>query len=94
MAIWRRLLSFGLAAGITLLLTLHSFSAVAQRVASAPGSAARAAGSLPAPATFDCGTVTEIPQAECQALVALYNGAGGASWLHSDGWLASNTPCG
>lgn len=40
-----------------------------------------------------CGTVTEIPQAECQVLVALYNRTNGASWKNNDGWLQTNTPC-
>ena len=85
-------LSFAL--GIALLLSLHSFSAVAQGgvVCARPGSAGRPCHSRPRP-TFDCGTVTEIPQAECQALVALYDSTGGAGWLHRDGWLVSNTPC-
>ena len=41
-----------------------------------------------------CDTVTEIPQAECQALIVLHNSTNGASWQNNDGWLQTNTPCG
>jgi Leucine-rich repeat (LRR) protein len=47
----------------------------------------------PASPAFDCVNVTEIPSAECQALVALYNGASGVSWGNSTGWLSTLTPC-
>lgn len=40
-----------------------------------------------------CDSVTEIPRAECEALVALYNATQGGQWTQSDGWLATNTPC-
>ena len=36
--------------------------------------------STSAQTTFDCGEVDEIPQAECEALVALYNSTDGANW--------------
>jgi len=42
---------------------------------------------------FSCANVTEIPQIECQALVAIYNSTGGANWTKKDGWLTTNTPC-
>ncbi len=90
MATRRFLLPSSLALGVALLLTLLSFSTRAQEVA--PG-AAPAAIQPQAPADFDCGTVTQIPLAECAGLVALYNGTGGPSWLHRDGWLVTNTPC-
>ena len=44
-------------------------------------------------ADFQCDTVTEIPAAECQALVSLYNNTGGTAWNDSSDWLISNTPC-
>jgi Leucine-rich repeat (LRR) protein len=49
-----------------------------------------------APETFDCGNVTEIPQAECEALVAFYESTGGPNWnsLIYNGWLETNTICG
>ncbi len=50
----------------------------------------------PAPAraqAFSCTGVTEIPQAECEALVALYNSTDGANWTDNTGWLSTNTPC-
>ena len=40
-----------------------------------------------------CDTVTEIPKAECEALVALYNITGGPNWTNNTGWLETNTPC-
>jgi len=42
---------------------------------------------------FDCGDVTEIPQAECEALVALYESTDGDNWTDNTGWLETNTPC-
>jgi Leucine-rich repeat (LRR) protein len=45
------------------------------------------------PGIFDCSTVSEIPQAECLALVALYNSTNGANWSNKSGWLVANTPC-
>ena len=44
-------------------------------------------------ADFDCNTVSEIPILECEALVSLYNSAGGDSWSNNSDWLVSNTPC-
>ncbi len=35
----------------------------------------------------------EIPEAECDALVALYNSAAGASWYTNTDWLQTTTPC-
>ncbi|MBM3284121.1 hypothetical protein FJY90_07850, partial [Candidatus Gottesmanbacteria bacterium] len=40
-----------------------------------------------------CDSVTQIPQAECQALVALYQSTNGPSWYVRDGWLTTTTPC-
>lgn len=40
-----------------------------------------------------CDSVTEIPTAECQALVDLYNGTNGSSWTNRTGWLVTYTPC-
>ena len=42
---------------------------------------------------FDCNNVTEIPAAECGALVALYTSTDGDEWVNRIGWLANNTPC-
>ena len=44
-------------------------------------------------ATFSCSNVTQIPLAECQALVALYNATNGPAWTDSTGWLGMYTPC-
>ncbi len=39
------------------------------------------------------GDQTDIPEAECDALVAIYNSTAGASWNFNTGWLVDNTPC-
>ncbi|MCB0062780.1 MAG: leucine-rich repeat domain-containing protein, partial [Caldilineaceae bacterium] len=40
-----------------------------------------------------CANVTEIPQTECEALVALYNGTDGPNWTDQENWLVTDTPC-
>jgi Leucine-rich repeat (LRR) protein/plastocyanin len=42
-----------------------------------------------------CQTQTEIPEAECNTLVALYNNTDGANWSDSatNNWIKTNTPC-
>ena len=42
---------------------------------------------------FDCSTVTEIPQQECEALVALYGSTDGDNWYWNARWLQTDTPC-
>jgi hypothetical protein len=46
----------------------------------------------PTPAPF-CDSVLEIPKAECQALVDLYNSTNGPSWTHNTDWLSNYFPC-
>jgi hypothetical protein len=41
----------------------------------------------------DCDAVTEIPKAECQALLDLYNSTNGPNWKRKDNWNETNTPC-
>ena len=41
----------------------------------------------------DCASQSDIPTAECDALVALYDGTTGASWTTSTDWKATDTPC-
>ncbi|EDN70504.1 conserved hypothetical protein [Beggiatoa sp. PS] len=43
----------------------------------------------------DCTAVTEIPQMECEALVALYTSTDGPNWEDSanNNWNMTNTPC-
>ncbi len=43
--------------------------------------------------TFSCDNVTEIPKAECEALVAFYNSTNGAGWTNNAGWLETNMLC-
>jgi len=45
------------------------------------------------PAQTDCGKITQIPTAECKALIALYNNTNGSQWKKNSGWLVTNTPC-
>lgn len=47
----------------------------------------------PTSSRFDCTHVTQIPAAECAALVALYYSTNGPEWVENDGWLVTNTPC-
>ena len=42
---------------------------------------------------FSCSDVIQIPQAECNALVALYNATGGPNWKAHTNWLESTSPC-
>ena len=42
---------------------------------------------------FSYSAVAEIPPAECEALVALYDSTGGANWHDNTGWLDTDTPC-
>lgn len=39
--------------------------------------------------SFSCAIVTDVPQTECEALVALYNSTNGAGWTNKDNWLVS-----
>ena len=43
------------------------------------------------PNTFSCAGVTEIPQAECEALGALRD-TNGPGWSNNTGWKVSTTP--
>ncbi len=52
-----------------------------------------AASPLEPQVSFDCSTVTEIPQTECEALVALYDSTNGDGWTNHTNWLATTTPC-
>jgi Leucine-rich repeat (LRR) protein len=47
----------------------------------------------PTEGTTDCNTVTEIPTAECFALIAFNQSTGGDNWNNQDGWNTTNTPC-
>ena len=48
----------------------------------------------PSAAVFiNCASQTQIPESECNALLALYNGTDGPNWYSSSGWLQTDTPC-
>jgi uncharacterized repeat protein (TIGR02543 family) len=49
----------------------------------------------PANGTEDtfCNQVMEIPKAQCQTLVTLYDHTNGPTWTHHDGWRTTSTPC-
>jgi hypothetical protein len=36
---------------------------------------------------FSCANVTDVPQAECQALVDIYNNTDGTHWNNKDRWF-------
>ena len=40
---------------------------------------------------FNCGTVTDVPRIECEALVALYESTNGAGWINNTNWLLTNS---
>ena len=40
---------------------------------------------------FDCGTVTDVPRVECEALLALYQSTNGSAWTDNSNWLQSTT---
>lgn len=42
---------------------------------------------------FSCQQVTEIPLAECEALLGLYQNTGGETWITQTGWHSTLTPC-
>ncbi|MEN8219915.1 MAG: S8 family serine peptidase [Pseudomonadota bacterium] len=42
--------------------------------------------------TFNCSQVTEIPEMECEALVALYDNTDGDNWTDNSGWIETTTP--
>jgi Leucine-rich repeat (LRR) protein len=49
---------------------------------------------LPAHAqTTDCGDVTTLPLAECEALVTLYESTDGENWTDNTDWNQTNEPC-
>jgi len=58
-----------------------------------PSNQSQAASSTVEPEQFSCANVTEIPQSECEALVALYNETDGSNWENTTGWLDNATPC-
>jgi len=41
--------------------------------------------------SFSCASVTDVPQIECEALVALYESTNGAGWYNNDNWLVTLT---
>lgn len=67
---------------LTLLAPLGQIPAAARQILLAPQT----------PAT-DCSNVTEIPQAECEALLTFYNSTGGPNWTNQSGWGVTETPC-
>jgi Leucine-rich repeat (LRR) protein len=41
--------------------------------------------------SFDCSTVTDVPQIECEALVRFYESTNGAGWQSKSNWLVTET---
>ena len=44
-------------------------------------------------ASYNCQAQTSIPEDQCEALVSLYQGTGGATWTNRTGWLSDPNPC-
>lgn len=42
---------------------------------------------------FDCSQVTDVPQSECNALVALYDTTNGDNWTNKQKWKESTSVC-
>ncbi|MBW6467195.1 MAG: hypothetical protein K0B06_11875, partial [Brevefilum sp.] len=42
--------------------------------------------------SFDCSMVTDVPDIECKALVALYESTNGSGWNNNTNWLENNDP--
>jgi len=49
--------------------------------------------SFSAQAATNCAAVTEIPQSECEALIAFYDSTTGDNWTDNTDWKVTNTPC-
>jgi Leucine-rich repeat (LRR) protein len=47
----------------------------------------------PCPEGTNCAAVTEIPAAECEILIELYNSTDGENWWDNTDWNVTNTPC-
>jgi Leucine-rich repeat (LRR) protein len=73
------------------LILLICLMLLAAGVPSSVGEAATFA--APASQAFSCATVSQIPQSECEALVAFYNSTNGPGWIPQTNWLTTNTPC-
>jgi hypothetical protein len=41
----------------------------------------------------NCTQVTQIPQAECEALLDFYDSTDGPNWWNNEGWNETNAPC-
>ncbi len=54
---------------------------------------ARALGTRNENAFINCAAQTQIPEAECDALVAFYNSTSGPNWTDHTGWLQTDTTC-
>lgn len=42
--------------------------------------------------SYDCAAQSDVPQTECEALVALYNATDGVNWTTNTGWLSDPVP--
>ena len=83
----------GMAVLLTLLLVLSGWGSF--HLVAAPSGEVEAMSQIDprGGAEFSCGDVTEIPEAECLGLVALYTATGGENWANKTDWLQTNTPC-
>ena len=65
----------------------------AGQVAAAPSNNANKAEIYSSLTFTNCAAQTQIPEAECDTLVALYNSTNGVGWTDSTDWLQTDTPC-
>lgn len=71
--------------------TALGVSAFTVRVESGDGQTAN--GNLALVVRIDCAAQSEIPESECEGLVAIYDSANGPGWEFSSGWLVDPSPC-
>ena len=87
--------SYNWSGTVTPSLTGYTFSPPDRDYSTTPVTADLASQDFSASSTLftNCASVTEIPQSECEALVALFNNTNGAAWTTNTNWLLTNTPC-
>jgi hypothetical protein len=78
----------GSISGTPLALGTYSFT-----VAVSSGDGQEATASLTMNVLSLCASQTQIPLAQCQALVAIYNATNGSGWTTNTGWTANLQPC-
>ncbi len=84
----------GLFRWLSIWIFLGLLASLAAPIATVQAAAQPAAQALPSAAVaFNCSTVSEISNSECQALATLYSATNGDGWTNHTGWLTTATPC-